>query len=79
MLSLITLGYRNAAIAEELGISEPTAKRHVHNILEKLGVPDAGGGGEARPRRRRRPADYRTLTSHRKTSNGHGRPAVAAR
>ena len=39
VLALITLGYRNAAIAEELGISEPTAKRHVHNILEKLGVP----------------------------------------
>ena len=42
VLALITLGYRNAAIAEELGISEPTAKRHVHNILEKLGARRRG-------------------------------------
>jgi DNA-binding NarL/FixJ family response regulator len=39
VLSLIAKGYRNASVAEELGISKPTAKRHVHNILEKLGVP----------------------------------------
>jgi DNA-binding NarL/FixJ family response regulator len=39
VLVLIAKGYRNASVAEELGISKPTAKRHVHNILEKLGVP----------------------------------------
>ena len=39
VLALLTAGCRNTAVAEQLGISEPTAKRHVHNILAKLGVP----------------------------------------
>ncbi len=38
VLALLAAGWRNAAIAEELGISELTAKRHVHNIFEKLSV-----------------------------------------
>lgn len=36
VLALVSAGWRNAAIAEQLGISNLTAKRHVHNILEKL-------------------------------------------
>ena len=38
VLALLSAGWRNADIAEELGISELTAKRHVHNIFEKLSV-----------------------------------------
>jgi len=38
VLALVAAGWRNADIAEELGISELTAKRHVHNIFEKLCV-----------------------------------------
>jgi DNA-binding NarL/FixJ family response regulator len=78
VLALITLGYRNAAIAEELGISEPTAKRHVHNILEKLGVATRAAaarlGLDAGDDLRLPHPDIPP-----KTSNGHGRPAVAAR
>ncbi|PZS18428.1 MAG: DNA-binding response regulator [Acidimicrobiales bacterium] len=36
VLTLLARGLRNAAIAEQLYISENTAKNHVRNILEKL-------------------------------------------
>lgn len=36
--SLVAVGYRNRAIADELGISENTAKFHVSRILRKLGA-----------------------------------------
>jgi two-component system response regulator DevR len=39
VLGLIGEGNPNRTIALQLGISEFTVKRHVHNILEKLGVP----------------------------------------
>jgi DNA-binding NarL/FixJ family response regulator len=39
VLALIARGARNREIAEELTISEFTVKRHVQNILAKLGVP----------------------------------------
>ena len=39
VLALIGKGRRNREIAEILAISELTVKRHVHNMLEKLGVP----------------------------------------
>ena len=38
VLSLIAAGRTNRQIAERLTISLPTAERHVHNILSKLGV-----------------------------------------
>jgi len=77
VLALVTLGYRNAAIAEQLGISEATAKRHVHNILEKLGLPTRAAaarlgldaGQELRPPHASIPPLSR---------NGHGRPALTA-
>ncbi|WP_111467175.1 helix-turn-helix transcriptional regulator [Microbacterium suaedae] len=36
--ALLVAGYRNRAIAEELGISENTVKFHVSRILQKLGA-----------------------------------------
>lgn len=38
VLTLIRQGFSNKQIAASLWISEPTAKLHVHHILEKLGV-----------------------------------------
>ena len=38
VLALVARGARNREIAEELTISEFTVKRHVQNILGKLGV-----------------------------------------
>ena len=40
VLKLIANGLRNAAIAEQLFISEPTVKGHVSNILSKLHLAD---------------------------------------
>jgi DNA-binding NarL/FixJ family response regulator len=39
ILALIGKGARNREIGEMLSISELTVKRHVHNLLSKLGVP----------------------------------------
>ena len=45
VLELIASGTRNYGIAESLSISEFTVKRHVQNILGKLGVPSRGAAG----------------------------------
>jgi len=42
VLGLVATGARNRNVAEQLAISELTVKRHVHNILEKLGVRSRG-------------------------------------
>jgi DNA-binding NarL/FixJ family response regulator len=39
VLALVARGARNRQIAEELGISEFTVKRHMQNILHKLDLP----------------------------------------
>ncbi len=39
VLALVGDGCPNRVIAERLGISEFTVKRHVHNVLDKLAVP----------------------------------------
>ena len=39
VLRLIASGKTNRAIARELGLSEKTVARHVHNSLTKIGVP----------------------------------------
>ena len=39
VLALIGDGHSNRAIADRLGIAEPTVKRHVHNVLKKLDAP----------------------------------------
>ena len=39
MLRLVASGKTNRAIARELGLSEKTVARHVHNSLTKIGVP----------------------------------------
>jgi DNA-binding CsgD family transcriptional regulator len=39
VLDLVAAGARNREIAGALGISEFTVKRHMQNILAKLGVP----------------------------------------
>jgi DNA-binding CsgD family transcriptional regulator/tetratricopeptide (TPR) repeat protein len=39
VLRLIASGRTNRAIAKELGLSEKTVARHVHNSLTKIGVP----------------------------------------
>jgi DNA-binding NarL/FixJ family response regulator len=39
VLRLIARGMENSEIAEELNISQRTAKNHVSNILAKLGLP----------------------------------------
>jgi len=38
VMDLITLGFSNRKIGSVLGISERTAKFHVHNLLHKLGL-----------------------------------------
>ncbi|WP_156760980.1 helix-turn-helix transcriptional regulator [Microbacterium karelineae] len=40
--ALLAAGYRNRAIADELGISENTVKFHVSRILQKLGTASRG-------------------------------------
>lgn len=40
MLRELALGASNQEIAANLFLSENTVKRHVHNILSKLGVPN---------------------------------------
>lgn len=39
VLRLVASGKTNRAIARELGLSEKTVARHVHNCLTKIGVP----------------------------------------
>lgn len=39
VLRLVASGRTNRAIAKELGLSEKTVARHVHNSLTKIGVP----------------------------------------
>lgn len=39
VLQLVASGKTNRAIARELGLSEKTVARHVHNSLTKIGVP----------------------------------------
>jgi len=38
VVNLIAKGYTNKQIAQELSISDATAKRHIENILRKLGL-----------------------------------------
>jgi DNA-binding NarL/FixJ family response regulator len=38
VIGLIVAGYTNKDLARELGISENTAKHHLTNIFDKLGV-----------------------------------------
>lgn len=38
VLRLLTAGLSNAAIAENLGVSEGTIKSHVHSIYDKVGI-----------------------------------------
>jgi two-component system nitrate/nitrite response regulator NarL len=45
VLELVALGMRNARIAELLSISEFTVKRHMQNILGKLGVASRAAAG----------------------------------
>jgi DNA-binding NarL/FixJ family response regulator len=42
ILKLLEEGCSNKVIARRLGISNPTVKNHVHNILGKLGVENRG-------------------------------------
>lgn len=46
VLDLLARGLTNAQIAGELYVSERTAKFHVQNITEKLGVADRRGAAE---------------------------------
>jgi DNA-binding NarL/FixJ family response regulator len=39
VLRLVASGKTNRAIARELGLSEKTVARHVHNSLTKIGAP----------------------------------------
>ena len=39
MLRLAAAGKTNRVIARELGLSEKTVARHVHNCLTKIGQP----------------------------------------
>ena len=39
VLRLVASGMTNRAIATQLGLSEKTVARHVHNSLTKIGVP----------------------------------------
>lgn len=42
VLSLLSLGLRNRAIAEKLYVGEETVKSHLKNIYRKLGVSNRG-------------------------------------
>jgi DNA-binding NarL/FixJ family response regulator len=48
VLGLLAQGLTNPEIARRLAVSAFTVKRHVANILTKLDLPTAGGGGGAR-------------------------------
>ena len=39
ILEMVTAGYSNARIAEELRISPHTVKTHIHNICKKIKAP----------------------------------------
>ena len=39
MLRLVASGKTNRGIGKQLGLSEKTVARHVHNSLTKIGVP----------------------------------------
>jgi DNA-binding NarL/FixJ family response regulator len=45
VLSLVADGQSNAEIAAQLGISDRTAKRHIANVLDRLGLPTRGAPG----------------------------------
>ena len=38
VIALVGAGYTNKDLAQKLGISENTAKRHLSNVFDKLGV-----------------------------------------
>jgi DNA-binding NarL/FixJ family response regulator len=38
VMQFLLRGFRNKAIASQLGVAEGTVKLHVHHIFEKLGV-----------------------------------------
>ena len=40
IVALVAQGYKNKEMAEKMFISEQTVKNHLHNIFDKLGVPD---------------------------------------
>jgi len=42
VLSLMAEGRSNAGIAHSIWVTENTVQRHVHNILTKLNLPEAG-------------------------------------
>lgn len=42
VMALVAQGLSNKHIAKQLGISDTTAKNHVHNILDKLGLRSRG-------------------------------------
>jgi pimeloyl-ACP methyl ester carboxylesterase/DNA-binding CsgD family transcriptional regulator len=51
VLALVAEGLSNPAIAERLGLSEHTAKRHVANILTKLDLPSRSAAAALMARR----------------------------
>jgi DNA-binding NarL/FixJ family response regulator len=59
VLRLLEFGRSNKEIAKSLGIEVATAKNHVHNILEKLGVRRRGDAVAATRRWLSRPAGLR--------------------
>ena len=59
MLRLIASGKTNRAIARDLGLSEKTVARHVHNSYQDRGAVPGGGH---RLRVRERPDPGRTYT-----------------
>jgi DNA-binding CsgD family transcriptional regulator len=40
LAALVVKGWSNKQVARELGITEGTMKAHLHNIFQKLGVPN---------------------------------------
>jgi DNA-binding NarL/FixJ family response regulator len=45
ILHLLARGYRNRAISDELHLAEVTVKKHVQNVVSKLGVSDRARAG----------------------------------
>jgi DNA-binding NarL/FixJ family response regulator len=59
VLGMVRRGYRTAAIAERLEIAPVTVRRHISELVQKLGVENRTALVGADPRDRRRSAAVR--------------------
>ncbi len=77
ILALIEQGYTNLQIGAELCIELGTVKNHVHNLLDKLGVPSRSQAAlVARQAFATRTAQAADQSEHALLASSHNRPAL---